>query len=273
MPDNNSSPSPHSSRTAWQLPDGVPKGTWDYTQAESIARDYDGYFQDHGLLAFDQQLLAEWFDKPGTVIDFGCGTGRALKDLLFRGMVGVGIDLSQPMLQQASEQLQSYADRFFPVRANLVHLDCIAPETADYGICLFSSLGMIEGKQNRATALANMVRTLKPNGKLVLHVHNFWFNMYDPGDPWWLLKSLFRKTGKDRGDKTYDYRGIRDFYLHVFTRRELLSMLRVAGLRIEHWIPLRAKCDGKLRAPGLFQSFRASGWIVCCEKILRPSDE
>ncbi|MFC1757693.1 class I SAM-dependent methyltransferase [Planctomycetota bacterium] len=262
---NGDDSSPKSSRTEWQLPQGVPKGAWDYSQTESIASDYDDYFQDHALLAFDQSLLSKWFAKPGVVFDFGCGTGRALVKLLESGKSAVGVDLSQPMLTEAQSQLARFTGRFSAVRANLVELDCIADQSADYAICLFSTLGMIQGHDNRIAALAHMRRILKPGGLLVLHVHNFWFNLYDPGGPWWLLKSLF--AGREsRGDKTYDYRGIRDFYLHVFGRRELQRIIGASNLKIRDWIPLRTRCDGPLPLPWFVQSLRASGWIVCCER-------
>ena len=35
------------------------------------------------------------------------------------------------------------------VQANLVELDCIADQSADYVICLFSTLGMIRGREYR----------------------------------------------------------------------------------------------------------------------------
>ncbi|MCA9216751.1 MAG: class I SAM-dependent methyltransferase [Planctomycetales bacterium] len=262
----NSPDSRDSDRASWQLPRGVPKGAWDYTQADSIAREYDEYFQDHSLLALDQALLDKWIVEPGTVIDFGCGTGRALRSLLARRMRGIGIDLSQPMLNEAKASLSHFGDQFSPIRANLVELDCIASGSADYGICLFSTLGMIKGDQNRRAALSHMVRTLKPGGRFVLHVHNFWFNLYDPGGPWWLLKSLIGRAGQERGDRLYNYRGIRNFYLHAFTRRELKQIIKGCGLEIAEWVPLRPKCSGPLVYPWLLQSLRATGWIVLCKK-------
>lgn len=258
-------------RTDWQLPPGVPKGVWDYTQAETIACEYTDYFRDHALLKFDEKLLAKWFEESGIVVDFGCGTGRALKSLLERGMTGIGVDLSQPMLMEAQSQLGAFSDRFTPIRANLVDLRCLADDSADYAMCLFSTLGMIQGGENRKAAVDHMRRILKPNGLLVLHVHNFWFNLYDPGGPWWLVKSfLSRSTDRRRGDKTYSYRGIRNFYLHVFSRRELLGIIKSAQLEVYDWVPLRPRCDGAISAPWFCQSLRASGWIVCCRK--QPAD-
>ena len=69
-------------RSDWQLPAGVTQGSWQYSQADFIAEDYDAYFAEHGLLKFDQAVLDQWFTRPGTVIDYGCGTGRALLPLV-----------------------------------------------------------------------------------------------------------------------------------------------------------------------------------------------
>jgi hypothetical protein len=45
----------------WQLPPGVSHGTWEYTQRDSIADDYDDYFAFNSLFEFDQPLLLEEF--------------------------------------------------------------------------------------------------------------------------------------------------------------------------------------------------------------------
>ena len=140
-------------RADWQLPTGVPKGNWDYSETESIALEYDEYFRDHALLAFDAELLEQWFTRPGVVVDFGCGTGRALEKLLERGMTAIGIDLSQPMLNFAKKQLSRFSEEFTAVRANLVDLRCMADETADYSLCLFSTLGMIQGTRQSTSGV------------------------------------------------------------------------------------------------------------------------
>ena len=55
---------------------------------------------------------------------------------------------------------------------------------------LFSTLGMIRGRENRQRVLNHVRRILKPGGLFVVHVHNLWYNLYDPGGPWWLVKNL-----------------------------------------------------------------------------------
>ena len=87
------------------------------------------------------------------------------------------------------------AEEHLPIerlRANLVELDCLADASVDYAVSLFSTLGMIHGRPNRQRALGHVRRMLKPGGVLVLHVHNFWYNLFDPGGPWWVLKILLR---------------------------------------------------------------------------------
>ena len=76
------------------------------------------------------------------------------------------------------------------LRANLVELGCIRSGAVDYGICMFSTLGMIRGRQNRRRVLAHARRILKPGGLFVLHVHNLWYNLFDPQGRLWLARHL-----------------------------------------------------------------------------------
>jgi hypothetical protein len=112
-------------------------------------------------------------------------------------------------------------------------------------------------------------RILKPGGVFILHVHNFWYNLFDPGGPWWVVKSVvsapFRRDF-DVGDKFFDYRGIPQMYLHVFRRRELLALLKRAGFRICELIPLDYRRTARLRGPWFFGNIRANGWIVVCDR-------
>jgi len=154
------------------------------------------------------------------------------------------------------------------LQANLVELDCLVEDSVDYAISLFSTLGMIRGRGNRQQALGHVRRILKPDGTFVLHVHNYWFNLYDPGGPWWLLKNLTRSLivrDIEAGDKFFDYRGVPNMFLHVFTRRELIRSLRRAGFTIREMIFLDPTRHRALRRPWFFGSLRANGWIVVCQ--------
>ncbi len=261
-------PAPLDSRPAWQLPRGVTRGLWNYAQADHIARDYDEYFAYNRLFEFDEEVLNRYFREPGTVVDLGCGTGRALVPLARRGFHGIGVDLSLEMLQVVGEKVDEESLPIDRLRANMVELDCLADGIADYSVCLFSTLGMIRGRENRARALGHVRRILKPGGIFIVHIHNFWFNLRDPGGPWWVIKSVLRSSLKrkiEAGDKFFDYRRIPNMFLHVFRRREILGDLRQAGFRIHDLIRLDPRRHRALRYPWLFGDLRANGWIIVCE--------
>lgn len=255
-------------RPSWQLPSGVTRGMWEYAEAEHIARDYDEYFAQNRLFEFDEAVLARHFTHTGVVVDLGAGTGRALVPLARRGFHGVAVDLSSEMLEVIGEKAAEENLRIDRLRANMVELDCMAEGIADYCICMFSTLGMIRGGENRGRALSHARRILKPGGRFVLHVHNFWYNLRDPGGPWWVIKSLFRSIASrdfEAGDKFFEYRQIPNMYLHVFRRGELCRLLRGAGFRLVELIRLDPQRFRALRRPWLFGDLRANGWIVVCE--------
>ncbi|MEQ8789004.1 MAG: class I SAM-dependent methyltransferase [Pirellulaceae bacterium] len=257
----------------WRLPPGVTRGLMDYVQSEHIADDYDAYFAENKLFEFDEQVLVRHLGKPSTdrnvvVADLGCGTGRALVPLARRGFRGLAVDLSRHMLEVVREKADVENLPIDCVRANLVTLDCLADDSVDHAICLFSTLGMIRGRENRRRVLSNARRIVRGGGRFVLHVHNYWYNLYDPGGPWWLLKNLARSCFDreiERGDKFFPYRGVNNMFLHVFTRRELAADLRAAGFRIQESIPLAPTRVRRLPATWFCQSLRANGWIVVCE--------
>ncbi|NUQ62298.1 MAG: methyltransferase domain-containing protein [Pirellulales bacterium] len=256
-------------RPQWQLPPGVPRGVWEYAQAEEIALDYDEHFRGSQLFQLDEQVLGEYFCRPGLVIDLGCGTGRALVPLARRAMRCVGVDLSRPMLgvlgrKQAEENLP-----ILRIQVNLVELDCIRDEAADYCMCLFSTLGMVRGRGNRDRVLGHAQRILKPGGLFVVHVHNTWNRIFDAAGRRWLAGNLLQsllKRDVELGDRFFDERGAAKLFVHTFSRRELTVGLRRAGFDLLRLIPLAAASQRPLRWPWLLGRLRATGWIAVCRK-------
>ncbi|MBX3426426.1 MAG: class I SAM-dependent methyltransferase [Pirellulales bacterium] len=256
---------PSSDRPSWQLPAGVPRGTWDYVHAPQIAEGYDAEFEFNTLFETDQRVLAEAFDRPGLVADLGCGTGRALVPLVRGGHRGLAIDLSLHMLRIVREKSATESLPIDCLLANLVELDAVRDASVDWAMCLFSTLGMIRGRANRRQALRHMRRILRPGGRLVLHVHNYWFNLRDPDGPWWLVKNVCTAPWSgavEVGDKWFPYRGLPSMYLHVFRWRELAADLTAAGFRIERRLRLDAARRHELTRPWLFPALRTNGWIV-----------
>jgi len=260
--------STYSSRPQWQLPSGVPRGVWEYTQSDHIAHEYDDYFAQNRLFEFDEQVLARFFRRPGLVVDLGSGTGRALIGLARRGFHGVAVDLSIHMLRITTQKARLQNLDIQGVQANLVELDCLADHSADYVLCLFSTLGMIRGRAYRQRVLQHARRILKPGGLFVMHVHNFWYNLFDPLGRRWLAHHVWEKLrhgDMEWGDKFFHFHGIAQMFLHTFRQTELRTALKRSGFKIRDWIPLDADRQRPLRSPWCLGRFRANGWIAVCE--------
>jgi SAM-dependent methyltransferase len=251
----------------WRLPDGVPRGVWEYAHRAHIAGDYDEEFAENTLFDFDEKLLHDRFTKPGVLVDLGCGTGRALVPFARRGFHCLGVDLSPQFLEIVGQKAAAEGLRIDRLRANLIELGCLADASVDYAICLFSTLGMIRGRANRRRMLEHVHRSLRPDGTFVVHVHNRWHNLRDPQGRRWLFRNLVweRMTGRcEPGDKFFPYRGIREMFLHVYTQSEFVRELRAANFQVRELIPLDTARRHALAYPWLFGRLRANGWIAVC---------
>jgi SAM-dependent methyltransferase len=251
----------------WKLPDGVPRGVWEYAHRAHIAGDYDDEFASNTLFDFDEEVLRTHFPTPGALVDLGCGTGRALVPFARRGYTCTGVDLSPEFLRIVGEKAIRESLPIRRVQANLIELDCFADGAFDYACCLFSTLGMIRGRDRRRRAMGHFRRILRPGGTLVVHVHNLWQNLGQRLGRGWLVRHLIYEQFRgdtERGDKFFPYRGIREMYLHLFTRSEFVTELRTAGFQVEELIPLDTARRHRLPSPWLLGGLRANGWIAVC---------
>src|SRR6266851_5873771 len=242
----------------WRLPPGVSRGLWDYLHDRSVARNYDQNLAGSTLLAVDQRFAERFFDRPGRLIDLGCGTGRLLIPFARRGCWVLGVDLSEEMLKQVGERAARHGVVVHRLKANLVELEGLTDQAFDYAACLFSTLGMIHGAEQRQRVIDHAYRLLRPGGRFVLHVHNRWFNFWDPQGRRWLVWDLLQSLiqGKPGGDRLMPvHQGIAGLTLHLFTRREAERMLKKAGFRLLEVRPVSLRPDGRLPLPGFF------GWL------------
>ncbi|NND98690.1 MAG: methyltransferase domain-containing protein [Pirellulaceae bacterium] len=207
-----------------------------------MADHYDDFVADTPLCDLDDQIVRQTLpcppnDRDEIVLDLGCGTGRTAIALAERGYTVVGVDLSAPMLDVLVHKSQSLGfSRVHAVRANLVQLECFADHSIDHAVCLFSTLGMIQGRENRNAMLRHVARIVRPGGKLILHVHHRMAALHEPGGVARMVRSWFRWLGDrnhELGDATYAYRGLEKMFMHRFSRRELQSSLSCCGWQIE----------------------------------------
>lgn len=238
-----------------------------------IARDYDAYFADTELFRYDCQLLRRWMPAPGRLIDLGCGSGRHLVVFARAGFDVTGVDLSEHMLSVASAKLKRLGLSARLVEGDIVgSADRFEAGSFDYALCMFSTFGLIAGAKNRLRALQDWRRLLKPDGRLALHVHNRWHNVLSmEGRAYLLSNALAVSIGRGEwGDKYISrYRGIRDMYVHVFSRREMFGLLRAAGFEVIECVDLSQSRSGPLRrrwARGLF----ANGFVLLARSVTNP---
>jgi ubiquinone/menaquinone biosynthesis C-methylase UbiE len=258
-----------SSLPDWQLPPGVSRGLWDYLHNPELARNYDGNLAGTPLLRLDQEFVLRHCQPPGRFLDLGCGTGRLLLTLAQHGYEPVGVDLSPEMLQVAREKARQAGLSVELLEANITELDALAGGSFDHAACLFSTLGMVSGVEQRRQVLAHAFRLLRPGGVFVLHIHNRWFNFWDPQGRKWLFRNLLASlVGRaEPGDVVMPvHQGVANLPLHLFTRREAVRLLTGAGFRLREVRAISLRDDSRLPCRWWFGWLRAYGYLIAAVK-------
>jgi hypothetical protein len=151
----------------------------------------------------------------------------------------------------------------------MAQLTCLAEGFADAAICLYSSIGMIRGSQNRQSMLQSVSAALKQNGLFFVHVHNRGSWLRDPRGIQTTLQSYLRSRydkESEFGDRIYGYRGLPSMFLHIFSQAEIKLALRKAGLTVESVYLLNRTSSGPLRWKWFFSHLRAGGFMVVASK-------
>lgn len=268
--------------SAWQAPVGVAAGTWDYVNRDHIGDQYDSFVEREPLNYVDRKIISRYLPSlknlarssasgqqpPGrTVIDFGCGTGRTLLPLVKDGYRAVGVDLSESMLANLKKNLLKHdleEASVSMILANLVELSCLADQTADHGVCMLSTLGMIKEDKNRAKFLAHTRRIIRPDGRFFVHAHNYFYQWRHPGGIRWAAVNLVRSLqGKEEvGDRLATYRNVSGMFIHQFRRSELSQSLTDAGFPSQEWFGVEAGSTEPVPIKGWHNPFRFVGWVV-----------
>jgi len=253
----------------WQLPPGVSRGLWDYFQDPAIARSYDASLAGTPLLQLDLDFFRRHCPSPARLLDLGCGTGRLAIPAASEGRWVVAVDLSPRMLEVLGEKARETNVTVRRLAANIVELDCFPDASFDQAACLFSTLGLVDGGENRRRVLRHVQRLLRPDGTFVLHVHNRWFHLGTRFGRRLLLKNAWRRLwGKERaGDFLMPpQQGVGPMMMHLFTRREITKMLRGAGFRVVEVQPVSQNIDGRVCCPWLLGRLRAYGYLIAAVK-------
>src|SRR5262249_45056866 len=151
------------------------------------------------------------------------GAGRHSINFARLGFSVTAFDLSHSMLNVVGRKASNLGVELLRVQANLCQLGCIPNHSFDYAISMFSTMGMIRGRDARRRALTEARRILRPRGRFALHLHNLWLNLRNPQGRTWLLRHAVKALTLrvELGDRRMDYRGINGMYVHLYRWREL----------------------------------------------------
>jgi SAM-dependent methyltransferase len=208
--------------------------------------------------------------KPGaTLLDVGCGLGLHVLELASRGYLGVGLDLSLPMLSRASEEAQSRS-----LRVNFLHSDMreMSFEGAfDAVLCLGTSLGYFDEDTNRRI-LERLYRALKPGGALLLDLVNrdhvirsqpnlIWFEgdgcvcMEESEFNFFTSRLHIKRTViLDSGRQTEN-----EYSLRLYSLHELGQLLNGIGFRVK-------EVSGRDALPGVFFGQESPNLVIVAER-------
>jgi ubiquinone/menaquinone biosynthesis C-methylase UbiE len=253
----------------WQLPPGVTRALWQSLHDPDVARSYDARLAGTPLVAIDQQFVLTHCRPPGALLDLGCGTGRLSLTLAAHGYRPVGVDLSPEMLRVFGEKARAAAINIPRLCANLVELRCIDDATFDHAACLFGTLGLVSGDEARRKVVGHAFRVLRPGGTFVLHVHNRWFNLWTRQGRRLLLRDLVASWlgRREPGDYAMPpHQGLGSLTMHLFTRGEVIRLLRGAGFHPVRVQPISLRPDGRLPCPWWISAIRSYGYLVAARK-------
>ncbi len=206
-----------------------------YFESEEVVEHYAEAAARLGLWRSEEKLFRRLFKPDDTLLELGCGCGRiafGLAELGYRNLLA--LDYSQPMIKRARHlaRLLEYAVHFKVGDATALEFEDACFDGAIFG---FNGLMQIPGQANRAAALAEIFRVLRPGAWFVFTAHDRENRMHQ--DFWekeaerWRTKKQ-RAELDDYGDR-FEPTPLGDLYIHVPTRAEMNAQLEAVGFRVE----------------------------------------
>lgn len=104
-------------------------------------------------------------ELPCTVIDIGCGTGRALKAAMDRGCDPIGIDLSENQLKEARKLV---GEQVRLIKADMRSIPL--PDRSADRVLLIAALHHLPTREERVDALREANRILRDGGRAMISV-------------------------------------------------------------------------------------------------------
>lgn len=139
---------------------------------EALAVSYDRLTNDVDYAAtvdFYWEILAREGVTPRSAVDLACGTGSITALLCQRGILTLGVDLSEEMLTVAQQKTMDLDPRPFFSCQPLERLRL--PRGVDLAVCALDSLDYITDPRACQEAIRRVYRALNPGGVFIFDVN------------------------------------------------------------------------------------------------------
>ena len=134
---------------------------------DRIALQYDAAFD---WESDPEEIVPVWeyLGKPRRVIEAACGPARLLATLVGRGIYGVGIDVSEPMLSLAAEHLEAAGGSFELHLARMDEFELDQP--CGGAFCAVGSFGHLSTRQAADAHLSKMHTAMAPGSRYAIQM-------------------------------------------------------------------------------------------------------
>jgi len=194
---------------------------------EKITEDFSrtrGKFWDE--LLFVRDLIP----KGARIVDIGCGNGRFFGTLEDPSVDYTGIDFSEGLIRIANERYQKNQNAKFLVGDAL---SLPFPNNSFETTVSFAVIHHIPSQEYREQFLRELERVTKPGGIIVITAWDVWHSKPRIVVEY-LFKKLWRQSSLDIGDAFLKFGKAENArFVHAFSKRELRSLVRKAGLCVE----------------------------------------
>ncbi len=165
---------------------------------EYFSRDPNNYAKEYGRETAEgysfrirKVRLLEMLSKgTGKVLDIGCGPAVMTKEIIDLGWTYDGIDISDSMIREAQKQFLNPKAHFSVGNVNKLN-------TPDNTYDAIIAMGLVEYLEDDERAILEMKRVLKPSGRVLISLPNWW----SPARMWdrWILAPVSRNIKKMLG--------------------------------------------------------------------------
>ncbi len=186
-------------------------------------------------------FLGDHIKDGDKILDLGCGNGRFLEVIGKKDIDYTGLDSSESFIKAAKNTYGNIG--------HFVHGDALKLPFKDNEFDVVASFGVlhhIPSKKLRRQFLKEANRVLKKEGLLILTVWNLWNKRLTPIIKKHAVDKLLLRSRLDFKDVFLPFgkkQNVR--FLHAFTERELLKLIKKSGFEITKIEKIRRRGDNE----------------------------